>query len=244
MNSPSPLKARTPAFTLVETLVVTGVLAILIAIALPVVGSMTKKGLATKAISNFKQVASANVQYSADNDGQILGWGRYNNWNDDIFLMRNLNLYLSGENVSGTSAAALNKIGKGLEPFVDPLVPKENIRYTPHFPFTWAINSIFNRANGRFYQYGVDQSPWSGSLNPRRIVEFEKPASTIFAMSGGFEVSRARVADEALLNPTVPRPSPFYLYGKKDTTPVAFLDGHVEMLSFPISPDKIIPVVN
>ncbi len=235
---------NTLALTLIEILVVVAIIGVLAALIFPAINNAKRTSSSTKSLSNFKQVITANLQYSADNDGQLLGWGRYNNWNDDVFLMRNLNLYLGGQNVPGTSDTALKAIGKGLEPFVDPLVPKENIRYTSYFPFTWSINWIFNRANGRFYQYGSAQAPWSALLNPRRLVEFEKPAGTIYAVSGGFEFSPAKAADAALLNPTVARPSIFYLYGNKDTTPAIFLDGHAEMRRFPIPPEMVLPTVN
>jgi len=240
----SQVKADSSAFTLIEILVVVAIIGILVALSFPALNKAKLGSASAKAISNFKQIAGANSLFAADNNGEILGWGRYNVWNDDVYLMRNLNLYLNGTNVSGTSAAALSTIGVGLEPFVDPLVPAENIRYTAYFPFTWSINSIFNRANGRFYQYGGAQASWSTTLNPRRTVEFDKPAATLFAVSGGFESSRTSAADAALLNPTSARPHIFYLYGSKNTTPGAFLDGHVEMLRFPISPEAFIPAVN
>jgi prepilin-type N-terminal cleavage/methylation domain-containing protein len=249
MNPPSQVKAKSSAFTLIEILVVVTIIAILAALGFPVVGKMMQSSSSAKALTNFRSIATANIQYSADNDGQLLGWGRYEpqggSWDDQVFLMRNLNLYLTGVNVTGTSTAAVDKIANGLLPFVDPAVPKANIKYAS-FPFTWSINNIFNRANGRFNEFkGTDREVgWSSVLNPRRVVEFEKPAGTIFAVSGGFEFSKIKAADEGLLNPTVPRPSIFYLYGSKNTTPAVFLDGHAELLSFPISPEKIIPSLN
>lgn len=249
MNTPSQVKAKPSAFTLIELLIVVAIIGILVGLTIPVVNNMKKKASGTKAISNFRAISAANLQYSADNDGQLLGWGRYEpqggSWDDQVFLMRNLNAYLTGVHVSGTSTEALTKIANGLEPFVDPTVPKANIKYAV-FPFTWSINSIFNRVNGRFNEYkGTDREVgWSTLVSPRRIVEFQKPAGTIYAVSGGFEFSQAKAADATLLTPTVPRPSIFYLYGNKNTTPAVFLDGHAEMLSFPIAPEKIIPVVN
>ncbi len=238
MNSPFRPRAKATAFTLLELLVTIAIVGVLAGLAIPALNGAKRSSATAKSLSNFRQIGTANAQYSTDNDGQILGWGRYDNWNDDTFLMRNLNLYLSGENVSGMSADALNKIGEGLEPFIDPLVPKSSSKYTAYFPFTWAINSIFNRANGRYYQYG---SSWSTVLNPRRMAEFEKAAGTIFAVSGSFELSKAKVADASLLNPVVQRPAIFYLYGKKDTTPAVFLDGHAEMLRFPIAETMVVP---
>lgn len=253
MNLPSQSQANhSTAFTLIEILVVVGIIVILAALAFPVLNKAMNNSASAKAISNFKQISLANNLYSADNDGQLLGWGRYSSpWEDQVFHMRNLNLYLNNVNVPGNSDAACQEIGKGLAPFVDPLVPKANIYYLSTkqlLPFTWAINTIFNRANGRYYQYG-SAAGWSTALNPRRITEFDRPANTIYAVSGGFEFSQATAADATLLPTTFPedgsRPSKiFYLYGKNDTTIAVFLDGHAELVKFPIPADKIIPTVN
>ncbi len=251
MPPPSQFRANPSAFTLVEILVVVGIIAILAALAFPALNKAKSTSTSAKALNNFKQIGLANSLYSADNDGQLLGWGRYlSPFEDQVYHMRNLNLYLNGVNVPGTSDAACKEIGKGLAPFVDPLVPKENIYYLSAkqlLPFTWAINTIFNRANGRFYQYG-STAGWSTQLNPRRITEFDRPANTIYAVSGKFEFGQAAAADASILPTTFladgTKPSIFYLYGKNNSTIAVFLDGHTEILSFPISPDKIIPPVN
>ena len=235
---PRPSRPARPAFTLVEMLVVIAIIAVLAALAFPAYSSMQKKTAMAKAVNNIKQIAAANTGYSAENNGEILGWGRYNNYTDDTYLMRNLNLYLNGANVTGSGDAALFSIGKGLEPFVDPLVPKSILNYTKHFPWTWSINSIFNRANGRFAQ---GSGAWSSGLAPRRMVEFDRPSRTIYATSGGFEFSMKTVPNTPPPTPLTKRAPIFYLYGNNDTTPAVFLDGHTELLRFQIPEHMVIP---
>lgn len=244
INNPSNRPAAdATAFTLVELLVVIAIIAVLAALALPALSSARKSSGTAKALSNFRQVAVAASTFSTDNDGQILGWGRYDNWNDDTYLMRNLNLYLNGTNISQMNADAWRRTGKGLAPFVDPLVPNDPKfrNYTEYFPYTWAINRIFNMANGRFYQYGSGSAPWSTQRNPRRMVEFTKPSTTIYALSGGFEINPTDLANEALLNEPVGRQRIFYYHGGGKSTPAIFLDGHVALVPFQIPLASAIP---
>ena len=58
------------AFTLVELLVVVAILAILAAILCPVFAQAKLAARQTMVVSNFKQIATAMIMYSADNDGR------------------------------------------------------------------------------------------------------------------------------------------------------------------------------
>jgi prepilin-type N-terminal cleavage/methylation domain-containing protein len=57
------------AFTLVELLVVIAILAVLAAIAIPVLGGMAEKGNSVKCVNNLRQIGGAIQQYSAENNG-------------------------------------------------------------------------------------------------------------------------------------------------------------------------------
>lgn len=73
------------------------------------------------------------------------------------------------------------------------------------------------------------------------MTEFEYPADTIYAVSGDYEFGTANAEDSALMAPPTSRKPIFYLHGNNDSTPAVFLDGHAELLEFPIDPKRINP---
>jgi prepilin-type N-terminal cleavage/methylation domain-containing protein len=67
-KSAMPRKRR--AFTLVELLVVVGIITILIAILLPLLSNARQRADATKCASNIRQVVAAMAAYEADHSCQ------------------------------------------------------------------------------------------------------------------------------------------------------------------------------
>ena len=74
------------AFTLVELLVVIGIIALLIGILLPVLSQARKAGRATVCLSNLRQVHAAFVLYGNDNRGVVpIGYRRTKQFNSMIY---------------------------------------------------------------------------------------------------------------------------------------------------------------
>lgn len=227
MNSNRPSQFAAPrAFTLIELLTVIAIIGILAAIIIPTVGNVRKAARSTQAISNAKQIGIATLLHAQDNKGQILG---HNNdvFADTEFMLRMWVKYLQ-KTPGGNKELSVN----ALKPFVDPLVP-EALQLYSGYPYTWSINRIFSLQGGRFAQ-GV--GAYNSTKSYRTVNEFMEPSRTLYAVSGGFEITAANVVNPDLTNPPAGRQGIFYFHRDGKATPAVFLDGHTAMLSFPIDP--------
>jgi prepilin-type N-terminal cleavage/methylation domain-containing protein/prepilin-type processing-associated H-X9-DG protein len=118
---------RSNAFTLVELLVVIGIIALLISILLPALNMARKQSDRVKCLSNMRQIGTGYFQYSIDNHGwwPVMRWrwyitpgvGREKRWHDMIgkYLVGGVgtrigNTITTGDlNVTGTQDATVER---------------------------------------------------------------------------------------------------------------------------------------
>ncbi len=231
------------AFTLIELLTVIAIIGILAAIIIPTVGNVRKSAKSAQAISNVKQVGLANLLFAQENKGQLLGEGSV--WADTNNLWNNTARYLD-RNPGNTDSdkTRLNAIIAGL---VDPMVPESLQRYgasaTDSFLTTWSVNTVFNFLNGKTLQ-GLPVQPVTTTnrwINRRSLSEFNEPSRIIYMVGGSYQFNTTFAADAALLAEPTARQRIWYYHGSGKKTPAVFLDGHTEMLAYPIDPARILP---
>ena len=220
------------AFTLIELLTVIAIITILAGILIPAIGTVRRKAATAKAVSNVRQIGMANSLYSQENGGKIIGQeqGKF------LDGMQRIAEYMSTENRPNWSQQIAT-----LALTNDPNVP-ENLVKIGGLPFTYAINSIFNQKYGRAVEGKAAWTPPAQrSSNQRRMAEMDYPADTIYAVSGSYELTVSAAENSSLLQEPSARQSIFYLHGNNDSTPAVFLDGHSELISYPIDPKQINP---
>jgi prepilin-type N-terminal cleavage/methylation domain-containing protein len=104
MSSPSQTSRR-GAFTLVELLVVIGIISVLIAILLPALTRARQQAMTVQCMSNMRQVGNAMLIYADQNDGYLcpahLGWA-----NSTVYLNNPNDGTLTSSGPSGTLVLA------------------------------------------------------------------------------------------------------------------------------------------
>jgi prepilin-type N-terminal cleavage/methylation domain-containing protein/prepilin-type processing-associated H-X9-DG protein len=255
-----PSKRRIRGFTLVELLVVIGIIAVLIAILLPALNRARRQAQTVQCMANLRQLGQAALMYSNTNNGWYMPWGTLNSTANGYtapYWPMLLWTPLYGQNVTYQNR------GRG-SPFICPAVLQDSVTATTagttvrSYCYNGVLAGFCNKDTGTV---GAPQPPYRvGNLrNSAKVVMFmdsstgfpidqqlnlayipDFPADTFHfgCWFGGGEVPMHNVK---LLGGSVYYNIPNYNWNGP-TTPrqqglsnVAFCDGHVESAFFAVT---------
>ncbi|MBL8876788.1 MAG: DUF1559 domain-containing protein [Phycisphaerae bacterium] len=129
---------RTRAFTLIELLIVIAIIATLIGILLPALGSARDGARTTKCLGNIRTIGTALSQYADANKGNLPHWSAWHVWGGDG----------TGEDASGLgwTELLLSYVGNK-ETYSDPARPKDLA------PFCYFLQSRYTSALNKRVMY-------------------------------------------------------------------------------------------
>jgi len=154
-------------FTLVELLVVIGIIAVLISILLPVLNRARESAKQIKCLSNLRQLGLAMVMYNSENRGRFPAPGTVRQPDDWIFWERDRKLNQSAIARYLTSGGRLVA-----DYFRCPSDTEWSQHRNPDYTYTYSVNWMvceerdYSNRKGRYVWSGFDAYPGS---DPRRM---------------------------------------------------------------------------
>ena len=239
-------------FTLIELMVVVGIITVLAAMTIPVAGSMRRKASMSKEISAARQLMAAYLLYPVDHNGELLpGYGsfpatdetgaelhspvssRYP-WRIAPYLNYDMRILWGN-----TSDDRLSKLKQG---------PREAYHYGVSVQPALGVNAAYvggdyqtlsptsEKALSRYGQFCVTRL--GQAVSPQTLIVFASAGSGYQGekLSGYFKVDPPNLAARNWARAYSPSASPDEFghvdFRWDDKAVVAMLDGHVELLNF------------
>ncbi len=221
------------AFTLVELLVVIGILAILITLVTPGLRQARERSREAAAISNFRGIGQAEAVFRHDNRNHVSGHGQISFDGSRELPQWSLAPYLSGDADLAWHNLTAEAAGAVWRPLHDPAIPRELTWQPDTFRYAMAWNDIVDYDASRLMGQPIDSYSWVQGFV--RLTSISRPASLIQATAGYQVFSRAIATDPGRrdLPSSPPAGGPIY-YPHGGRTTALFFDGRVRMVEAPI----------
>jgi len=240
MSSPQWKLNRNSGFTLMELLVVISIVAVLAALSMAITQKVRAKAYEANALSSLRQVATANVGYSTENNGDInyvhdqsdpkdggstgLGWVSNSFWG-------RLQPYL----FSGTATNDQGQLGTDLKQGIARLFNTQNAQTMARTAISGSSISADKAGLPAPFSFNtnVAQYCWSSIVPLPKVSQCTDPSQCLYFTYGSYRFSETKGTAAYEPRPTNNKSAPIY-YLDDHNALGAFLDGHVELVAPPI----------